>query len=275
MEYTKHFEKVISVTKDGWIATIDHICPQNYNMINEQWVDEMLTALRDLEEDRSIRVIVMRAPNEGDHHFIGPGDTDLMIDPIMMKGVSYSRRCMYLIGEVVRLMYYGSKPIISALDGVTDGGGYGITLASDIIISSENGAFDLYMAVASCCLPDCGGMYGLQRLVGPQKAKYLSYRQGIVNAQEALELGLVSEVVPSEKLDVRVYELAKHIASLSPYGVNAIKQTSNRIIDGMLDQYLHMEAEYISAGLNGHDWKVWDEYYHKGEQCPPEEYNGN
>jgi enoyl-CoA hydratase/carnithine racemase len=251
MDYIKHFDKVVDLAQDGPIATITFVCPENGNRMNEQWVDEYGTALRTAVRDRDTRVVVLKA--EGDV-FMGQGDLTYMIAPVMMKGVSYSRRIMHDIGDIVRTMYRSAQPIIAAVDGLAIGGGCGITLSSDILIASPKARFDESIFAKSCLPCDSGGLWSLQRLVGPQNAKYLALSPDGVDAEEAFRLGLVAKVVPSDQLDAEVGRLAQYIAGLSPVGVNAIKQISNRLPEYSLDTYLQQEAEYISNGINSKDF---------------------
>lgn len=252
MEYTKHFDQVVKLEKKDRIATIHFVCPQNENKVNEQLVDEFGAALKNAIEDDDVRVIVLRA--EGDV-FLGTGDLALLIAPRMMPSNVDGRKIMHAIGDVVRLMYRCSKPIIAAVDGLASGGGCGLTLSADIVIASEKATFNEAI-FAQCCLPpDCGGLWSLQRLVGPMKAKYIALSPKILTAAEAFDYGMVARVVPSESLYDEVYALAGYIAGLSPVGVNAIKQISNRMPEYSLDTYLQQEAEYISTGIVSCDWK--------------------
>jgi enoyl-CoA hydratase/carnithine racemase len=251
-DYKKHFEKVVTWEKENGVATIKFVCPQNQNMMNEQWVDEYGTALKEATEDDSVRVIVLKG--EGDV-FIGTGDAMLMIFPVMMQSAAAGRKIMHSIGDIVRMMYHCPQPIIAAVDGLAAGGGCGITLSSDIVIASNKAVFD-ETPFGKACLPcDSGGLYSLERLVGQMKAKYLALRPEPVKAQEALELGMVAKVVPSETLYDEVYALANYIASMSAVGVSAIKSIANRIPEYSLDTYLQVEAEYISNGIVSDDFK--------------------
>jgi enoyl-CoA hydratase/carnithine racemase len=251
MTYIKHFDKVVDLKKDGHVATITFICPENNNKMNEQWVDEYGTALREAVNDRETRVVVLKS--EGDV-FMGQGDMAYMIAPVMMKGTSYAREIMHNIGDIVRTMYRCAQPIIAAVDGLAIGGGCGITLSSDIIIASEKAAFNESIFAKSCLPCDSGGLWSLQRLVGTQNAKYLALSPDPIGADEAFRLGLVAKVVPSEKIYDEVYGLANYIAGLSPNGVNAIKQISNRMPEYSLETYLQQESEYISNGINSKDF---------------------
>lgn len=253
MDYVKHFDRVVTLEKEGRIATIEFVCPQNENRINEQLVDELGRALKDADDDRDIWVIVLKS--QGDV-FLGTGDFQHMIVPVMMKGMSYSRKIMHDIGNIVRMMYRCGKLIITALDGAAVGGGCGLTLSSDIIIASEKATFNEYQFAIAGLPLDSGGLWSLQRLVGPMKAKYLAIRPQVIDAKEALELGIVVKVVPSEKLAEEVSGLANYVAGLSPVGINAIKQMSNRMSEYSLDTYLQQEAEYIAMSINSKDFQA-------------------
>jgi len=251
MSFIRHFDQVVSLEKKDRIATINFVCPQNNNRMNEQWVNEFGGALKDAVNDNDIRVIVMRSEGKV---FLGEGDFALMLAPVMMPSIAAGRKITHDIGDIVRMMYRCSKPIIAAVDGRVIGGGCGITLSSDIIIASEKVSFNEAVFAQSCLPCDSGGLWSLQRLVGPMKAKYIALRPKKIEAQEALEFGMVAQVVPSENIYKEVYDLAKYIAELSPFGVNAIKQISNRIPEYSLDTYLQLESEYIANGIISKDF---------------------
>jgi 2-(1,2-epoxy-1,2-dihydrophenyl)acetyl-CoA isomerase len=104
------------------------------------------------------------------------------------------------------------KPVVAAVNGVAAGAGASLAFACDLRIVADSAGFNLAFAnVALSC--DTGSSYTLQRLVGPAKALELLYFPRTIKADEALELGLATRVVPAEELDATVAELAGRLAA--------------------------------------------------------------
>jgi enoyl-CoA hydratase/carnithine racemase len=103
--------------------------------------------------------------------------------------------------------------------------------------------------------PDTGGMYALQRLVGPMKAKAIAMLGDPIPAKQAKELGMVYEVAPSGTAMDAAMKLAGRITAKPPLAVNQIKQLSNKMQDYTLDTYLQAEADYMTFCTLGQDFK--------------------
>lgn len=251
MDYVKHFEKTVRLDKKEGIATITFCCPENQNKMNDQWLAEYDAALTSASEDLEVKVILLKSEGE---FFMGSGDVQNYLLPVLCKNLAEANRAMYRTGNVVRKMYRCRQPIIACMNGKAEGGGAGITLNADLIIASEQASFNLGIFGRAGLAPDSGGLWALQRLVGPMRAKQLVWSQDWLSAQEALELGIVARVVSSDDIDAEVDAFARYIADLPPLGVAAVKQISNRMPEYSLDTYLQQEAEYISHGLFSKDY---------------------
>lgn len=104
------------------------------------------------------------------------------------------------------------KPVLAAVNGVAAGAGASLAFACDLRVVADTAGFNTSFAgVGLSC--DTGSSYTLQRLVGPSKALELLYFPRTVGAQEALELGLATQVVPADELEATVSELAARLAS--------------------------------------------------------------
>lgn len=136
-------------------------------------------------------------------------------------------------------------PVIAAVNGFALGGGLELALACDFIVASDNAKFGLPECTLGL-MPGFGGTVRLPRRIGPAKARELTFTGNMINAQEALELGLVSRVVPPGYLIDTCLELTKTISNRAPVAVAKIKQS---IHEGM--SLTEAQANDLEARLFG------------------------
>lgn len=248
--YEKKFDHVVKMEKENGIATITLDCPQNMNRVTIQQIDELTNALEQANWDHDVRVIVLRGSGEVP---FGPGDLEI-IKTKLAKNLLEAREVMVEIADMLKKMYSLSKPIIGIADGGCMGGGCNVLLSCDIVIASDTAYFhELFVNFALS--PDSGGLWALQRLVGPMKAKAICMCGDAIGANEAYEMGMVYKVYPIDRVHEEAYALAAKIASKSPVGVNHIKQISNKMHDYTLDTYFQIEGDYLSLGALSEDFK--------------------
>ncbi len=249
-EYEKQYEQVVKYEKKGTIANITLDCPENKNRINEQLIDELTQSLDKANWDDEIRVIILKGTGEWS---FGPGDLSVINNKVA-KNIKEGRKIMHVIGNMIKKMYTISKPIIGIADAGCIGGGCNLILSCDIVIASENAVFKEIFADYALS-PDTGGLWALQRLVGPMKAKAIAMTAEAIDAKTALDMGMVYKVVSPEKTYEEAKTLAKKIASKSPVGINHIKQISNRMQDYTLESYFQIEADYLCISALSEDFK--------------------
>lgn len=123
------------------------------------------------------------------------------------------------------------KPIIAAVNGAAVGWGMELALFADIRLASERAKFaELFVKRGLVC--DVGGFYRLPAIVGPAKAAELLFTGDVIDAAEALRIGLVGEVVPHAELLARVHAIAERIAANPPLAVRALKAGLRRATNG-------------------------------------------
>lgn len=248
--YEKKYDRVVTIEKDGHIATITFDCPQNLNRFSEQVIDEFGAALDDAHWDEEIRVILLRG--NGPVSF-GPGDLDI-IRTKLAKNLRVAREVMFEIANLIKKMYTIPTPIIGLAEGACLGGGCNLLLSSDIVIASEEAYFhELFVDFA--LTPDTGGLWALQRLVGPMRAKAICMQGEPITARTALEFGMVYQVAPADTAHKQALDLASKIAAKSPVGINHIKQISNRMHDYSMDTYFQVEGDYLALGALSADFQ--------------------
>lgn len=134
------------------------------------------------------------------------------------------------------------KPLIAAVNGYAFGGGFEIALACDIRIAAENARFGL-TEVTLGLIPGWGGSQRLPRLIPVGKAAELLIMGKRIDAQEALDLKLVSKVVPQKDLMPTAKEWANQICECAPLAVRAAKQALFQGLNMTLDEGLKLESE--------------------------------
>ena len=132
-------------------------------------------------------------------------------------------------------------PVISAVNGIALGGGTEVALASDIRIAADTASMGL-TETRLAIIPGGGGTQRLPRIIGVAKAKELIFTGKRVNAKEALEIGLVNQVVPQENLLDACMEMAKMIAETGPIAVEMAKYAIDRGIETDLATGLAIES---------------------------------
>jgi 2-(1,2-epoxy-1,2-dihydrophenyl)acetyl-CoA isomerase len=146
------------------------------------------------------------------------------------------------------------KPTIAAVNGVAAGGGCNLALGCDVAFAAESARFS-QIFVNRGLIVDYGGTWLLPRLVGLQRAKDIAFRGDVLSAAEALELGLVLEVVPDESLAARVSEYAAMLASKPPIALSLIKSALNRSSTWAFEEALEFEAEAQAQCLGSDDFR--------------------
>ena len=240
-----------------YVATLTLCCPENENRVNEQFVHEFHKAMLELRYDDAVRVIVLRAEGET---FFGSGDPTGLILNRMAQSELIARQFMQEDLAAVREMKDCCKPVISCMDAMSIGGGCGYTLACDILFGTKKAGF--FPGIHAICglVPDCGGIYAMARLVGPQKAMWYSLRPTPVTAEEAYEAGMIAKLFDdADSMYAEAYALAAYIASLPPYGVQGIKNLGQHVGDMSFETYAMFEAENVANGVHTQDFKTFAE----------------
>src|SRR5581483_8360762 len=138
------------------------------------------------------------------------------------------------------------KPVIAKLRGYVLGVGLELALSCDFRIAADNVELGL-PEIRLGMIPGSGGTQRLARLIGLGRAKNLIMRGRRIPAQRALELGLVTEVVPADELDAAVARLVDELSALSPLALAMAKRVLNHAYDGPL--HLGLEVEGLAYGL--------------------------
>lgn len=215
--------------KRGHQAWITLNRPAAKNMINADMFVELVDAWQEVRDDDAIRVAVLTAA--GDEDFCCGGDLSEVIPLWTGAKQAQTPAEKRLLAEpmiVDRIMLKGEplyKPVIAAVNGRALGGGTELLQATDIRIAAEHASFALPEPRVGV-VPGAGSMVRLARQLPWAHAMKILLGGEPVSAQEALAMGLVSEVVPRLNLQARAEHYAQNICRQAPLALQAIKRTA-------------------------------------------------
>ncbi len=142
--------------------------------------------------------------------------------------------------DVIRFIRETPAPFIAAVNGVCAGAGTNFALACDMIIAAEDASFnEAFVRIGLS--PDCGGTFFLPRVVGEKLAAELFMLGGTVDANRALEIGMINRVVPADLLMDEAAKLAGKLAAGPTGSIGRIKQMLNASYSNTLDEQLQLE----------------------------------
>jgi 2-(1,2-epoxy-1,2-dihydrophenyl)acetyl-CoA isomerase len=229
------YSTILMDRTDG-VVTVTLNRPEARNAIDLVMRRELLAALDELEADPGTRVLILTGAGG---HFSAGGDVKTMAAR-RQTAAEGRARVESLNRFVIRLFEY-PKPTIAMVDGFAVGAGCNIALGCDLVIASDRARFGEVFARIGL-VPDGGGTWLLPRLVGLAKAKELVFSADIIDAAEALRIGLVNRVVPAGELEPVTRSLATRIAAGPPNALSLAKALLNRSATVDLATALGFEA---------------------------------
>ena len=207
------YETILTGVEDG-VGTITINRPDVRNALNTQVVGDLRAALTEFRYDDSVGVVVFTGA--GDRAFAAGADIGELREKTMLDALGSTMQAVY--DEVEGY----EKPTVAAINGYALGGGCELAMACDIRIASENARFGLPEVTLSI-IPGAGGTQRLARLVGKGKAIEMILTGRMISAEEALRVGLVTQVVSPEKLPEAARETADDILKKGPLAVRLAK----------------------------------------------------
>lgn len=210
------------------VLTITLNRPERRNALNPRAYAEIEAAFRAANEDENVRVVIVTG---ADPAFCSGEDVKEMMTGEVRPASPSATPVRRPPTPAAMAALDCEKPVIAAVNGSAVGWGMELALYADIRLASQNAKF-AELFVKRGLVADVGGFYRLPALVGPSKAAELLLTGEVIGAQEALRIGLVSEVLPHAELLSRANALAAVIAANPPLAVRAIKQGLRRAAHG-------------------------------------------
>ncbi|AHG01280.1 3-hydroxybutyryl-CoA dehydratase (plasmid) [Halostagnicola larsenii XH-48] len=241
------------------VATVAIERPDARNALNEQVRTELKDAVAAADADDDVRVLVLTG-GDGSGSFVAGAD----VTEFRERGVVEQREASER-PRVYETVDDATIPVIARINGHALGGGCELAQACDVRIAeagSKLGQPEINLGI----IPGGGGTQRLTRLVGEGQAMRLILSGELIDAEEAHEIGLVDEVLETDDLDERVYDLAGKMASKSPialeFAKNAVKASSRMGLEEGIDYEAELfvqlfatddKDEGIDAFLEGRD----------------------
>lgn len=231
------YETLLSANEQR-VATVTLNRPKVLNALNALMLRELDELFAQLLLDASVRVILLRGA--GGKAFAAGAD----IAEIALADAALGEQLAGTAQRIFRRIETLGKPVIACIGGFALGGGCELALACTLRLASEAARLG-QPEIKLGLIPGYGGSQRLPRLVGQGAALKMLLTGAMVDAAEALRIGLVDEVIPGDseaELMVRARELAKLIAAMPPLAVAAAIEAVGRGTDMPLDQGLALEA---------------------------------
>jgi len=220
----------------GPVATLTLDRPEALNALTVPVKVALRDALESLAVDRAVRVVILTGAGRA---FCAGQDLAERDEPDAAP-LEVEVRERY--NPIIRALRSMGQPVIAAVNGVAAGAGASLAFACDLRIAAEEARFVLAFGRIGL-VPDSGATWFLPRLVGPAKAAELALLGDPVDAAEALRLGLVSRVVPGDRLMDEARALAGRLAEGAPLALSLTKGALDRALTIDLDEALEGEAK--------------------------------
>ena len=205
--------KEILYAEDGPVGTITLNRPEDGNMFTPRMCHEIRDCINDIRRETRTRVVVLTGA--GDRFFCIGGRKEGMEDSLLYAGTI---PVLDMYDSIDRLQ----KPVIASVNGFAVGGGNVLQVVCDLTIAKESAVFRQVGPMMGSF--DAGyGTWYLEDLVGKKKAKEIWFRNPRLSAREALELGMINQVVPDAELAAATRAMALEIAERGAFALAAIK----------------------------------------------------
>jgi len=232
----KKEEKVVSTRREG-IVTLTINRPAERNMLDDDTIAMLNEHVLSLDQDDSTRLVIIKG--EGQEFFCGGIFNPLQMAELSPEQIRIRRlRANELFDRLEALMH----PVVAALNGRTQAGGFELALACDIRVAAAHVTFAL-PENSWGMFPGAGGPIRLPRIVGASKSMEIIMTGWDVEASEALRIGLIDRLVPSDRFAPEINKLAEALAASGPLGNRAVK----KLVRASLEMNMREARAYSDA----------------------------
>ena len=218
------------------IAVITINRPQALNALNYETINDLDCCITEIKGNQKLSVVVITGA--GEKAFVAGADIVEMSRMNAIEGREFGRYGQEVFAKIENL----PQPVIAAVNGFALGGGCELACACDFRYAADNAKFG-QPEVGLGITPGFGGTQRLPRLVGRGMGKELLYTASIIDAQEALRIGLVNKVLPQTELMEEVMKVARKISKNAKIAVQLTKAAVNHGIDADINTGVAYEGE--------------------------------
>ena len=222
--------------------------PDKLNALNHETLKELKQAFETLSGDENIFVVILTG--SGEKAFVAGADISEISKLTMIEGKKFAE-----FGQSVFFMIEKyNKPVIAAVNGFALGGGCELALSCHIRLASENAKFG-QPEVNLGIIPGYGGTQRLTRLINSGRAAEMILTADMIDAIEALRIGLVNKVYPQSELQNKAYEMASKIASKGQQAIRIALKAIKIVDEVSLQEGLNAEAALFALCCGTEDFK--------------------
>lgn len=261
------FETILLEKNEG-IGVLTLNRPERMNALNEKMAAELVQALREVNQDDEIRVLVVTGA--GKAFCTGADVGGMSSKERKSKGAEEIRRGFSNIQGIILGLQRLEKPTIAMINGAAVGGGFDLACACDLRTGSENTRFMVAFTRIGL-FPGWGGTWLYARIIGIPKAAEMLFTGNFMGAEEAERLNLLNKLVPAEELEKETMSLARHIANGPPIAIRLAKLQLYKGLEMDLETSLQIAAAFETITLTSEDHKEGVAAF--GEKRPPQ-YKG-
>jgi enoyl-CoA hydratase/carnithine racemase len=247
------------------IATLTLNRPDAFNAMSPELIGELVVATAWLADQGDFRALIVTGAGAA---FCAGGDVTWFRKGIEEEGHDISadvRRGADALHQAIIDLRRVRQPVIAAVNGPAAGAGFSLALACDLRIAADGAFFaPAYGRIGAS--PDGGMTYFLPRVLGPAKALELLLEDPNLKADAALEMGLVTEVVPADDLMARTREHASKLAKLAPHYVKMAKRLTAVSLENDIAKHLQLERHGIADSMATEDLRQGVAAFFSGEK---------
>jgi 2-(1,2-epoxy-1,2-dihydrophenyl)acetyl-CoA isomerase len=224
---------------DGSLALITFDRPERHNVLDEAasraFIEAVGAAAADVARGAA-RAVLLRGRGRS---FCAGGDIEgFAVDPEARAALL--DRMIPPLNQAIATLAGLPVPVVCAINGAVGGGGLGVAFCADIVIAAESMVLrGGYGAIG--LTPDVGSSWFLVRAIGAQRAKRVFFCNEKIGARQCLDWGLVTEVVPDDRLEARALELARSLAASATHALGRIKSLADGASGRTLQEQLALE----------------------------------
>ncbi len=237
---------VVEVENNIAVVTVNR--PEKLNALNNETIEELDEVFSQLNENEDVYVIILTG--SGDKAFVAGADISELNNLDEQKAKIFSEKGQKVFSRIEKM----EKPVIAAVNGYALGGGCEIALACNIRLASDNAVFG-QPEVNLGIIPGYGGTQRLTRLINSGRAAQYILTGDMINAEEALRIGLVNKVYPQAELMIKAKEMGKKICSKGQFAVRMAMKAINIVGEVSGTEGQNYEASVFALCCGTDDFK--------------------
>ena len=241
------FETLIYEVADS-VATVTFNTPKSANALGPLGAREFRTVAEAADDDANVRAVVLTGAGK---MFCAGGDLGSFAE----AGTGARRLIMEMAGDLhlgLSRLARTSAPVIGAINGTAAGAGLSLVMACDLAVAAESAVFTMAYTRAGLS-PDGSSTFYMPRKIGDRRARELMLTNRVLRSAEALDWGVVNEVVPDEEVLARAHALARQLAQGPTAAFGAVKTLMNGTFGQTLESQMELEARAIGDLVLGTD----------------------